>query len=75
MGAKIIMHISSSLAMVIYFGLMAGAYVFATFFQKAPFAAFATALTTAIVGYVGKRLLEKQEKYSNGKTSKTTGLG
>ncbi len=66
------MYISSSLAMVIYFGLMAGAYIFAAYVPKAPFAALATALTTAIVGYVGKRLLQKEEKYSNGKT---TGLG
>lgn len=62
------MKIGSSVAFVIYCGLMVGGFVFSTFIPAAPYLVFAVQITLGFGAYVGKRLLQKQEKYNNGKT-------
>lgn len=62
------MKIGSSLAFVVYCGLMVGGFVFATFVPAAPYLAFAVQVTLGFGGYLGKRLIQKKEQYSNGKT-------
>jgi hypothetical protein len=47
-------------ALLIYLGLMTGGYIWATFWESAPFLAFATQLTIGFLGYTGKRLWQKK---------------
>ena len=61
-------RINSSVALVIYSGLMVAAYVWSTFYEKAPFLAFATQATLTFVAYMTKRLMQKKGEY-NGKTT------
>jgi len=58
-------NIPSPLALLIYLFAMVGAYIWATFYPDAPFLAFATQLTIAFGTYITKRLIQKQDKYSN----------
>lgn len=54
------MFVTSTLALVTYFVLLSGAFVFATFYAKAPFLAFATQLTIGFVAYITKRYHDKK---------------
>jgi len=60
------MIIKSWLAFLIYCVLIAGGMVWATFYPSTPYAVFASAFTTAFIGYVGKRLLQKGYNNGNG---------
>ena len=62
------LKINSSVALIIYSGLMVAAYVWSTFYEKAPFLAFATQATLAFVAYMTKRLMQKKGEY-NGKVN------
>lgn len=66
------MKFDSAVAFVLYAILMWGGYMFSTFFEKAPYLTLATWLTAGFTAFITKRLLQKQEKYNNGKT---IGLG
>jgi len=55
--------LSSTIATIIYFLLMTGAYVWATLHPGSPFLAFATQMTIGYVAYIAKRLVQKKEEY------------
>lgn len=57
------MYINSSIALVIYSGIMVGAYLFSTWLTDAPFLAFASQFTIGFVAYLTKRIVQKQAKY------------
>jgi len=57
------LFVTSTLALVAYFVLLSGAFVWATFYSKAPFLAFATQITIGFVAYIAKR---HQDKKLNG---------
>ena len=60
------LFVTSTLALVTYFVLLAGAFAWATFYPTAPFLAFATQLTIGFVAYIAKR---HQDKKINGITN------
>lgn len=57
------LFVTSTLALVAYFVLLSGAFVWTTFYSKAPFLAFATQITVGFVAYIAKR---HQDKKLNG---------
>ena len=54
------LFITSTIALGAYSVLLAGAFVWATFYTKAPFLAFATQLTIGFVAYIAKRHQDKK---------------
>lgn len=61
------MTIHSSTALVIYAAMMAAAFMFSTFYEQAPFLAFASQFTIGFVAYVTKRLMQRKAIYNNHK--------
>ncbi len=66
------MKIGSSLAFIIYCGLMVGGFVFSTFIPAAPYLAFAVQLTLGFGGYLGKRLMGHKTEFSGGNKAPIT---
>jgi len=59
------MKIRSWHAYLIYALLITGGYVWATFFEDAPFLAFATQITIGFGVYVTKRLVQKRKEFNH----------
>jgi len=60
------MYITSTKAFILFALLVTGGFVFKTFFEKAPYEAFAMYLTMGFGAYIGKRLWQKKETFKNG---------
>lgn len=61
------MNITSSIALLLYIGVIIGAYLFSTWMPSAPFLAFSTQFTLGFVAYITKRLVQKKSVYNNKK--------
>ena len=60
------MSIRTTHALIIGIVLLAGGYVWATFYPDAPYSIFAPALVGLFGGYTYKRLQQKKEVYQHG---------
>jgi len=58
------LRINSGVALVLYTLVMAGGYVWASFYTTAPFTAYATAVSGCFTAYITKRLIQKSNKYN-----------
>ena len=57
------MNINSDTAYVIYALSMIGAFIWSTFYKDAQFQAFSVAMSAGFIGYLEKRLRQRQSKY------------
>lgn len=58
------MYISSSVALLIYSGIMIGTYLFSTWITDAPFLAFSSQFTLGFIAYITKRLMARKKEYT-----------
>lgn len=64
--------LNSTIVTHIYFALLSGGYIWATYYPKAPFLAYATQITIGFGVYITKRLIQKKKEY-NGKPEEHIG--
>lgn len=59
-------RLNSTIVTHMYFVLLSGGFVWATYHPESPYLAFATQITIGFIAFITKRLIQKKKEY-NGK--------